>query len=268
MEMQYNLEKDYQYDKFDNLQVPTEWKDVLSGPCYVINLERNPERWETAQHKIHAAGFQNFKRFQAVDAKDPQQLKEAWELFGNPPFAKWDQEFIDYPGKQGCFLSHFKIWKEMIENKIPWAVILEDDVLFHPQWKELAPGYFENTPKNFDVLYFGSQFEFNSQFHVDRGPVFCTHAMLVTYNGAKKLYDMCLQKTGGVYTIDCMIIDMMKYKMHFKDGNGKEFPFSWYVWNGRSFFPTDMVNMPKGWTKRNCGLVFQDESYVSEVRPW
>lgn len=265
--MRYNIEKDYHYSSFETLSGPQSWQDVLSGPCYVINLDRNPERWETAQHKIRDAGFQNFKRYRAVDAKDPQQLKEAWDLFGNPSFAEWDQEFIQYPGKQGCFLSHFKIWKEMIDNKTPWITVFEDDVMFHPKWKELAPIYFENTPKDLDLLYFGSQFEFESNYHIDCGPVFCTHAMLVTYNGAKKLYEMCLEKTGGVYTIDCMMIDMMKFKLHFKNNNN-EYPFKWNVWNGHSFFPTHMVNMPKGWTKRNCGLVFQDESYGSEVRPW
>jgi GR25 family glycosyltransferase involved in LPS biosynthesis len=268
--MIYDLENDYKYElSNDNIQeYPQTWDDVLNSKCYVINLERNPERWNTAKIKIKDAGFTNFTRFTAVDGKDANELKDNWELFRNPKFADWDKEFIQYPGKQGCFLSHFKIWKEMLENKTQYAVILEDDVIFHHDWNQIAPVYFNNTPKDFDILYFGSQFEFNSKYHVDKGPVFCTHAMMVSLNGAKKMYEMFLNKAGGVYTIDCMIIDMMKYKLHFKDKNGKEYPFKWYVWNARDFFPSNLVHMPKGWTKRNCGLVFQDESYGSEVRPW
>lgn len=266
--MIYDLENDYKYEHFEQTECPSTWEDVLNCPCYVINLDRNPERWNTAKIKIKDAGFTNFKRFTAVDGKNPDELKYNWNLLNNPEFAEWDKEFIQYPGKQGCFLSHFNIWKEMIENNIPYSVILEDDVIFHPEWNKLAPIYFGNTPKDFDTLYFGSQFEFNSKYHVDKGPVFCTHAMLITLNSAKKMYEMFLNKKGGVYTIDCMIIDMMKYKLYFKEKNGKEFPFNWYVWNGRDFFPSNVVHMPKGWTKRNCGLVYQDESYGSEVRPW
>ena len=266
--MRYDVEKDYQYTSFEPMMTPQLWEDIVNGPCYVINLDRNPKRWETAQEKIKNAGFTNVHRISAVDGKNPLSLQQNWNDYQNPSFAEWDQEFVQYPGKQGCFLSHMKIWKKMIDERIPWVTILEDDVLFHSQWNVLAPKYFELTPKDFDVLYLGAQFEFESSYHIDCGPVFCTHAMIVTYNGAKKLYEMCLNKTGGVYTVDCMIIDMMKFKLHFQHTHSKAFPFTWYVWNGIRFFPTEQINMPKGWTKRNCGLVFQDESYGSEVRPW
>ena len=126
-------------------------------------------------------------------------------------------------------------------------VILEDDVMFHPKWKDLAPEYFQNTPKNFDVLYLGAQFEFNSKFHIDIGPVFCTHAMVVTYNGAKKLWEMLLNRKLGVYTIDCMIIDSMKHRLMTMNNENSLFksnPFTWYVWNG-NFYPTEIKNMPK-----------------------
>lgn len=259
---------DYTYSSFAPISsYPETFEDLLRAPCRVINLDRNPERWEMGEKRIREAGFQNVQRVSAIDAKDPSQLEAAWKLLENPSFAAWDKEFVSYVGKQGCFLSHFMIWKEILEKKIPYMVVLEDDVLFHPMWKELAPLYFENTPKDFDVLYLGAQFEFLSKYHVDCGPVFCTHAMVLTYNGVKKLWDMLLQHSIGVYTIDCMIIDMMKYKL-MNPSQMSKYPFTWYVWNGRSFYPTDLQNMPKGWTKRNCGLVFQDESFGSEVRVW
>jgi GR25 family glycosyltransferase involved in LPS biosynthesis len=262
---------EYYYQPFEEINVfPKTFKDLLEAPCRVINLDRNPERWEIGEKKIKDAGFTNYKRVSAVDAKDTKQLEKGWSILGNPKFADWDKEFKEFPGKQGCFLSHFKIWKEIIDNKIPYMVILEDDVMFHPKWKDLAPEYFQNTPKNFDVLYLGAQFEFNSKFHIDIGPVFCTHAMVVTYNGAKKLWEMLLNRKLGVYTIDCMIIDSMKHRLMTMNNENSLFksnPFTWYVWNG-NFYPTEIKNMPKDWTKRNSGLVFQDESFGSEVREW
>lgn len=234
------------------------WEDVLNGPCYIINLDRNPERWSDVQEKIKKAGYTNVHRWTAVDGKNPSQLKDAWNQVGNPSFSLNDQEFVQYPGKQGCFLSHVLLWKKMIDEQIPWITVFEDDVLFHPEWTTLAPQYFEQTPTNFDVLYLGAQFEFHSKYHIDKGPVFCTHAMMVSLEGAKKLYRYCTQ-APNVYTVDCMIIDWMKRPL--------KLALQWYVWNGM-FFPTDMAKMDKGWTKRNGGLVFQDERYGSEVRPW
>jgi hypothetical protein len=258
----------YTYTPFSQIQVyPEKFEDLLRAPCRVINLDRNPERWDIGEKRIREAGFTNVERVSAVDAKDKTQLEKAWGELGNPRFADWDKEFVSYPGKQGCFLSHFNIWKEVLEKRIPYMVVLEDDVLFHPQWKEVAPEYFKNTPKNYDVLYLGAQIEFTSKFHIDMGPVFCTHAMVITYNGVKKLWEMLLKHQIGVYTIDCMIIDMMKYKLNHPESQ-KANPFQWYVWNGQKFYPTDLQNMPKGWTKRNGGLVFQDESFGSEVRVW
>lgn len=264
----YTYNKPVQEDKdTENDSYPATFEELLKCPCKVINLDRNPERWEQGTKRICEAGFTQIERVSAVDGKDAEALQKGWEELGNPTFASWDKEFVEYKGKQGCFLSHFAIWKEILDKKIPCTVVLEDDVLFHPQWNELAKEYYDNTPKNFDVLYMGAQLEFNSRFHIDCGPVFCTHAMVLTYHGVKKLWDMLLSNSIGVYTIDCMIIDMMKYKLS-NYYNQKEFPFHWYVWNAQKFYPTDIQNMPKGWTKRNGGLVFQDESFGSEVRQW
>jgi len=245
------------------------FEEFLNLPCRIINLERNPERWKICEERVKEAGFTNYQRVIGVDGKDSDTLQKEWEKLNNPKFADWDTEFVTYPGKQGCFLSHFKIWKEIIENKIPYTLIFEDDVLFHPKWKEIAPAYLNATPKNFDVVYLGSQIEFFSQYHVDRGPVFCTHAMLLSYDGVVKLYNMLLKNSVGVYTIDCMLIDLMKdYYRKLRTNREAKIPFSWYVWNGQQFYPTDLRNMPKGWTKRNGGIIFQDESFGSEVRIW
>ena len=35
------------------------------------------------------------------------------------------------PGAIGCALSHLKIYKHVVDNNIPYALILEDDVNYH-----------------------------------------------------------------------------------------------------------------------------------------
>jgi len=233
------------------------WSDVLKCPCFVVNMDRCHDRLQTVTKRITDNGFLDIQRIKAVDATIQKDLDAGWSAHGHPKFDEWDKEFNTYKGKQGCFLSHANIWLKMINENIPMAMIFEDDVLFHPDFKVLAPLYYEKTPTNFDVIFLGSQFCFESSSHIDRGPVFCTHAMLVTLNGAKKMYDATVKREKGVYTIDFML----KVEMEAPTP-----AFEWYVWNGR-LFPTKEANMSRGWSRRNCGLVFQDDqlgSYIKE----
>ena len=109
------------------------FEDFLKLPCYIINLDRNPERWNVCEKRLQEAGFTNYKRISGVDGKNKLELQKEWELLNNPKFSAWDTEFKSYPGKQGCFLSHLKIWKDILDKKIPYALIFEDDIVFHPK---------------------------------------------------------------------------------------------------------------------------------------
>lgn len=38
-------------------------------------------------------------------------------------------------GEVGCFLSHFNIWKKVVELQQQQVLVLEDDVRFQPDFK-------------------------------------------------------------------------------------------------------------------------------------
>ena len=43
---------EYYYQPFEEINVfPKTFKDLLEAPCRVINLDRNPERWEIGEKK-------------------------------------------------------------------------------------------------------------------------------------------------------------------------------------------------------------------------
>lgn len=239
-----------------------QYDDLLKCPCFVINMDRCKHRLDVSLQRIHDAGFHNVERFRAVDAMH-DSLQDAWQSHGNPQFDNTDQEFVTFPGKQGCMLSHLNLWKYIIDKNIPLAVVFEDDVCFHSQWDKLAPKYFENSPKDFDILYMGSQMDVMSSGHITRVPVFCTHAYIITRTAAEKLYNLLVKDPNGVRTIDCMLIDHMKRMMM---GLCKEL-FVWYVWNGTMFLDVK-ASISKDWAKRNTGLVFQDYDLGTYVRPW
>lgn len=238
------------------------WDDIRNAPCFVINMDRCKDRLEKSVARIREAGFERAERFRAVDAvHDP--LGDAWQIHGNPMFDPSDTEFVTYPGKQGCMLSHLHLWKKIIDEGIPMAVVFEDDVCFHSKWGALAPRYYASTPKDFDILYLGSQIDFWMDGHIVQTPVFCTHAYVITGQGARILYNLLLQDPKGVRTIDCMLIDHMKERVF----RGTESRFQWYVWNGLKFPEEGALSDPH-WAKRNTGLVFQDVSLGTFVRPW
>lgn len=235
-------------------------------PTYVINLDRSKERWVEAERRIRAAGFRNVIRHSGVDALEPGALARGWKRHGSPAFHAQDDLFTTRKlGKQGCFLSHMDVLRRIIDDQTPLAVVFEDDISFHPDFATLAPRFYDLlTPKDFELLFLGAQvlaeYPIPDDNLVARGvPVQCTHAYIVTLEGAKKLYDSLVgseARDRGVYTIDLMMRDVMK--------SGRA-PFVWYVWHGRKFPVRNSVGALVSASHKNAGLVFQDDDFVSLV---
>lgn len=223
------------------------WQDI---PCFVINMDRCADRLEQSMTRVHNAGFRNVTRWRAIDAK-VDDLSTAWSIHCSK-----NRTFTQYPGEQGCALSHLNLWKHIIEHQIPKAVVFEDDVLFHSDWDTLAPQYFAETPNDWDILYLGSQIDGEHQARVIQTRVYCTHAYMVTLQGAKKLYDFVLNATQ-MCVIDCILRDGMLMETP---------PFVWYVWNGM-MYPDSRRGTNPHWVIRNTGLVYQDDSAGTFVKP-
>jgi GR25 family glycosyltransferase involved in LPS biosynthesis len=243
-----------------------EINNLYNEPSFIVSLDRCIDRYHFAKNNVEQAGFKDIIRFKGVDAK-VDNLSVEWAKHGNPPFNMTHNEsanFIEYKGKQGCMLSHLNLWKHIIDNKIKIATIFEDDVRFHSQWNEYAPQYLKNTPTDYDILYIGSQIEAQSKTPITIIPVYCTHAYIITYEGAQKLYNILMNMPGGIYTIDMMLIDIMWKVMYTQNYR----PFIWYVWNGNMIPDNEYKTIDPSKQKRNQGLVFQDDIFESEVRQY
>jgi GR25 family glycosyltransferase involved in LPS biosynthesis len=239
------------------------WEEVLHSKLFLVNLDRRKHRLASSLKRIERAGFTNVERVRGVDGQVQDELDKGWKCHGSPPFDKSDPEFMEYKGKQGCALSHLNIWKNIIDNDIPFAVVFEDDVDFHEKWHELAKEYWKHTPRDFHVLYLGSQIHTMFPENIIVSPVYCTHAYMITLDGAKRLYELYTKSRFGVRTIDSFFTDHMK----FAHSTGYvEVPFIWYVWNA-TMFPDKNASNSK-WAKRNHGLVFQDADLGTDVREW
>jgi GR25 family glycosyltransferase involved in LPS biosynthesis len=236
--------------------------NLLNSPAFVIHLEEFvPERTNFFKTNIKNAGYNDIRVFKGVKVNNGDVIKE----FENLEFRHDTSN-----GRKGCLISHLKLYKHIISNNIEICTIFEDDVHFHPKWKELAPKYYSNTPNNFDIIFMGNEIENcdNTIPKINTLSCLCTHAYVITLEGAKKLLAYLLywsklkvDDLKGFTAIDLMIKDIQK-KMNKKKIKKN---IIWYCWNA-TCFPCEFNQLPlQGISVRNCGLVFQSDQFVSMI---
>ena len=231
--------------------LPESFTDILNAPCFLLNLDRCIDRWPTMKQRIEAAGFKP-QRISAIDGISGKCRSLCDQLMEGRPY----EYAFEFDGKAGCTLSHVLLWEAIIQNNIPYASIFEDDVLFHKDWNKLAPIYYQNTNKQTDIIYYGSQDVGSpTDSMITQNPVFTTHAYLITLQGAKILLQK-FKESSKLWVIDCFIIGFMKSRFC---------PFHWQCWNGKIYPDPARHTGNKEIDPRNDGLVYQDASYESNV---
>jgi GR25 family glycosyltransferase involved in LPS biosynthesis len=153
------------------------------GPIFVINLERQPQRWADVLRELScildASGnplSDRALRYSACDAQsDEQQLVEGGDtepfytlgdqLFVEPqPHAVPDEFDLTRPIRMSreeiaVARSHIGVWKTIARSTAPYALVLEDDIwvkrgfgrVVDQAWREME--HADRTAPAFDVLY-------------------------------------------------------------------------------------------------------------------
>ena len=94
-------------------------------------------------------------------------------------------------------LSHYNVWKNIVDNKIQTTLIIEDDVNFNPELSQKLLWAMETElPKNYDMLYLSYIFSHSptvkehseNLLKVEKG-LWWLSGYILTYEGAKKLLD-------------------------------------------------------------------------------
>nr|CDS30408.1 procollagen galactosyltransferase 2 [Hymenolepis microstoma] len=99
---------------------------------YLINLERRPDRLQKMNYALREQGI----KVQLLKATDGRELNpdiiRAWNITQLSGYADpYHKRALKY-GEIGCFLSHYRIWQDMIEHDYERILILEDDLRFVP----------------------------------------------------------------------------------------------------------------------------------------
>lgn len=91
---------------------------------FVINLDSSVERLKSSELRLKERGFK-FERISAVNGKQLvcDEIEKNYSKKKNKK--EYHKELTR--GEIGCYLSHRKAWQKIVDDKIEYAIILEDD---------------------------------------------------------------------------------------------------------------------------------------------
>jgi GR25 family glycosyltransferase involved in LPS biosynthesis len=103
---------------------------------YCINLKHRTDRWERFSKQSELQTLQNyykFERFEGINGSSLDISKDDRISMRTKRNIKdhnrRDHEELDSAGGVGCYLSHTSVWKKILEQPEPYAIIFEDDAV-------------------------------------------------------------------------------------------------------------------------------------------
>jgi len=133
---------------------------------FLVNLERRPDRHERMGYNFDMLGID----YQWVPAMDGRTIDEDFlareGIAMLPEFSEpYHGRALTY-GEIGCFLSHYRLWQRIVEEKLERVLIFEDDIKFEPffisKLEYLKSDLFE-IGESWDLVFLGRKILHNSE---------------------------------------------------------------------------------------------------------
>ena len=191
-----------------------------SNSTFIVNLIRRVDRKEDTENEFEKAGISelDYEFIEAVDGKELELTDEINTLFlGN--------DFGSRKGVIGCALSHYNLWKQLVESNCNYYTIFEDDIKlcdgFKEKWNKA-----KNNLEEIDILFLGYHVlntnkdeihksidkklnqQLNCQLYIGG-----TYGYIVTQSGAKKLLEY-IKNNGIKHGIDYLIKIATELKLY------------------------------------------------------
>lgn len=107
----------------------------------VINLDRSPDRLQRIGDRLDALGL----AWERLPASDGQLLNmDDPDLLDRAEFGRRHGKH-PMPGELGCYLSHVRAMRRVVEAGAEFGLILEDDALLDSRLPEVVRGLLEHT---------------------------------------------------------------------------------------------------------------------------
>jgi GR25 family glycosyltransferase involved in LPS biosynthesis len=158
---------------------------------YLLNLDRRTDRLQHATAQLARARITEYERVSGVDGAKANfaQLRDTglmtqigYERLHLPKEQKLFGMDLT-PGAVGCALGHRKVWETVVARGHAAALILEDDVEFHPRFHKLIAERWQHVPADWGIVYLGGL----DLMHAGKPPRPVTNGVRLAYQGQREL---------------------------------------------------------------------------------
>lgn len=165
---------------------------MLYDKIFVIHLERDEYRKKSIETQFVKEGITNYEWIHAIDGQNEDLNKYDFKVI--PDWVDPYSSKIMTKGEIGCALSHYLIWKRMVEEKYDNVLILEDDIILCDDFSQQVNQIGDNISEvDYDFLYLGRKplnqnTEEKVNDYVTKAKYsYGMHAYILTLLGANKL---------------------------------------------------------------------------------
>ncbi|CAI4229084.1 unnamed protein product [Auanema sp. JU1783] len=164
---------------------------------YLINLKRRDDRLKRMDKMFSILGVQ----YSLLEASDGKNLDKSLNFKILPGYIDPFHKRPIKSGEVGCFLSHYRIWKDVVDRGLKQVLVFEDDLRFTLNGIEHIEEVLEDLEASkleWDLIYVGRKKQANDQQdlwvpehrHLSTvGYSYWTLGYLLSQSGAKKLLD-------------------------------------------------------------------------------
>ena len=116
-------------------------RKLINLPIWLINLDRATIRRDNMERRLEELGL-TYQRFSAVDGVAQQK-----ELAASVDLRAFERSVGRKVllGEIGAAHSHVEVWKQIARSGSPFALVLEDDVVFHDDFVAAVSAATENA---------------------------------------------------------------------------------------------------------------------------
>lgn len=134
-------------------------------------------------------------RFEAIDSRANKHVYMSHDIRLSPGSLSQQLYFSESPGAVGCFISHLKIWQQIVQDQMQVTLVIEDDAQVNQLTDMINHYHYYSDMKKYyqyDLIQLNTRTDklnFPGDFNG-------TESYIVTLSGAKKLLENFHDRSG------------------------------------------------------------------------